>query len=194
MLVKFNKISAYTSQDIIDEGDKFLSKKGIYKFYIKEDRLKELINNSDLESNLKKYLLKDFKIFDKSETLSMDDIKYYCIYVGKADKRFRTRVINHHIRNTWKSTLRTSLKAFNYDDDKLKVLFNDINSENFIFELKNVDNEIEVEEFKEINNKFHLLNLRDNGYYFKKTDLIKILLNIRELRRIKAKQEKAKQG
>lgn len=189
MLVKFNKILAYTSENLIYEDNNFLSKKGIYKFYIKEDRLKELINNSDLESNLKKYLLKDFKIFNKSETLSMDDIKYYCIYVGKADKGFRTRVINHHIRNEWKSTLRASLKALNYDDDKLKALFNDINSDNFIFTLEETNNEIEVKEFKEINNKtFHLLNLRDNGYYFKNKKLIKTLLNIRDLRQIKANQ------
>ena len=81
--------------------------------------------------------------------------------------------------------MRNSLKALGFDNNKLKVLFQ--NENNYIFKIENIaDDKIDFEELKAINsNGFHLLNLENNKHYFEKDKdtLIEILLKIKLLRK-----------
>ena len=166
------------NNNVIDLKNKLIKKKGIYKFYVREETLKKLLENlelnkiEDINKNIEKYKNEDF----------------YCVYVGqtKAENNgFRSRVYNNHILGKGKSTLRKSLKAaLNYKSyDDIDIFFN--NENNYLFILKEVStiSKIDLEELEEINNdKFKILNINDNKHYLDK-DKLKSLLKLKSLRK-----------
>lgn len=163
-----------------DDNSPFLKYKGIYKFFLKRDKLKELINKSKLEEKQKDYLIESLN----EKNYEIEDNDFYCVYVGQTKQSFKTRVLGNHIEGKRKSTLRKSLKVFGFDDNSLNDFFEKNDSE-YLFKLEEIKSKdsIDFKELLEINNdKFHLLNLRDNGYYFKNDYFIKLLLKILELR------------
>ena len=159
----------------------YLDKNGIYRFFIKRDILEALIKDSKLDSVQKEYLIKNLN----EENYEIESKDFYCVYVGQTTKGFENRVIKNHIKGSGGSTMRNSLKALGFDNNKLKGLFQ--NENNYIFKIENIaDNKIDFEELKAINsNGFHLLNLENNKHYFEKDKdtLIEILLKIKLLRK-----------
>lgn len=161
-------------------NDDLMSKKGIYKFYVRKDELDKIINtlkltDLDIDKDIEKY--EDF----------------YCIYVGQTQSDsngFKSRVYYSHIlgRKNSKgneSTLRISLKAvLNYDDNELNTLLDNENFNSIFILFDELDDVIDQKELEEINNeKFKILNIDDNKHYLKNKDNIKALLRLKRLRK-----------
>ena len=167
----------------IDLKGSSIREKGIYKFYVKKDRFEEMLVKlgltfSDLNGEIEK--------------CEFDD-EFYCVYVGqtKAKDGFYSRVYHSHILGKKKSkkersTLRKSLRAiFNFNDNDLNSFLNE-NSEESLFVLIDEPDESKID-FNELNainnNGFKILNINDNGYYFKFKEYINALLKLKNLRK-----------
>lgn len=150
--------------------------KGIYKFYVNEEILKEL------EDNLIKKNLINEKINNKClETTIYNNKIYYCVYVGKtsSNKGFAGRVINRHLTKKASTTLKTSLMSgLKRNNDQVMDLLNDKKKCFFmILPVYSSDSKtIDSLEKKMINSCCHILNIVDN----EKNDAKKELKELRK--------------
>ena len=162
-----------------------LKEKGIYKFFVKEGLLHNLIIALKIQKFINNNKIETIKFKGKGET-------YYCVYVGKAQSPngFEGRIVNCHLNGSISnSTLRKFFKyIINYK--KFKKTFID----ECLFVIEPIDNfdKIDALELSTINSKYiRILNFDDNKFYLKNKKLIEVLLEVQKRRNPKQTKNKS---
>lgn len=136
--------------------------KGIYKFYVEETLLNIFIKELELINKINKDEIETLKYKKKN---AINETTYYCVYVGKTDAGFYSRIIEGHFSKS--TTLKRTVRGIL---EKAKIKMIKFKDEECIFTISQsfkIDEDVDLEsyELKEINSSFHVLNLDDNKYY-----------------------------
>lgn len=141
---------------VIQQNNAYLqSNMGVYKFFVTEDVLKIIISKLGLDDS----------VYSEIETLELDGVTYYCVYVGqtKSKKGFYGRIVRNHLNGTKRrSTLRKSLEGVLKDET---ITLNEVYADKSIFVIipENDKSKIDDLEYEEINKKYYrMLNLDGN--------------------------------
>ena len=154
---------------LADTDVEFLNKyKGIYKFYVNECFLDDIIDKLCLERLDLRFI----------ETLIFEDEIYYCVYVGECEgnSSFDNRVKRKHIKGRIRgSTLRKTLSGvLNLNKDELtKLLTNQTADKRCFFVILPVNNQNKISKFEKIiiNSSIHILNKQKNEFYNVKNNI-----------------------